>query len=122
MCRQAKSVERLWQEWTAGLNGQASVSALDSRWGSRWRAGRQRELQWYSLRLEVIREIRRRAKAQRSSEEQAMWSLHLQQQQMGCSLDRLCKQLRAGRSGNGRQAGGQAGGRASGRYTACMYQ
>jgi len=106
MCRQVKSVERLWQEWTVGLNGQASVSALDSRWGSRWRAGRQRELQWYSLRLEVIREIRRRAKAQRSSEEQAMWSLHLQQQQMGCSLDRLCKQLRAGRSGNGRQAGG----------------
>jgi hypothetical protein len=87
MCRQVKSVERLWQEWTVGLNGQASVSALDSRWASRWRAGRQRELQWYSLRLEVIREIRRRAKAQQSSEEQAMWSLHLQQQQMGCSLD-----------------------------------
>jgi Centromere DNA-binding protein complex CBF3 subunit, domain 2/Transcriptional activator of glycolytic enzymes len=98
MCRSVKSVERLWQEWTVGLNGQPSVSALDSRWGSRWRSGRQRELQWYSLRLEVIREIRRRAKAQRSSEEQAMWSLHVQQQQMGCSLDRLCKQLRAGRS------------------------
>ena len=97
MCRQVKSVERLWQEWTVGLSGQPSVGALDSRWGSRWRSGRRSELQFYSLRLEVVREIKRRAKAQRSSEEQAMWSLHLQQQQMGCSLDRLCKQLREGR-------------------------
>jgi hypothetical protein len=97
MSRSVKSVERLWQEWTVGLNGQPPVRALDSRWGNKWRAGRQRELQWYSLRLEVVREIQRRAKAQRSSEEQAMASLQLQQQQMGCSLDRLCKQLRAGR-------------------------
>jgi hypothetical protein len=62
MCRQVKSVERLWQEWTVGLNGQPSVGALDSRWGSRWRSGRRGELQFYSLRLEVVREIRRRAK------------------------------------------------------------
>jgi len=80
MCRSVKTVEALWREWTVGLGGQPSISALDSRWGSRWRSGRQNELQWYSLRLEVIREIKRMAKAQRSSEEQAMWTLHLQQQ------------------------------------------
>ena len=97
MCRSVTSVQHLWHEWVVGLNGQPSVSMLDSRWGSRWRSGRQSELQWYSLRLEVIREIRRRAKAERCSEQQAMWSLHLQHQQMRCSLDRLCKQLRASR-------------------------
>ena len=44
MCRSVKTVEALWREWTVGLNGQPSVSALDSRWGNRWRAGRQAEL------------------------------------------------------------------------------
>jgi hypothetical protein len=96
MSRTVKTVERLWREWTVGLSGRPSVSALDSRWGSRWRSGRQSELQWYSLRLEVIKEIRRLAKAHRTSEEQAMWMLHMKQQQIGCSLDRLCKQLRVG--------------------------
>jgi hypothetical protein len=102
MCRSVKTVEALWREWTVGLNGQPSISALDSRWGSRWRAGRQSELQWYSLRLEVIREIRRVARAQRSSEQQAMWALQHQQQKMACSLDRFCKHLRASR-GKGKQ-------------------
>jgi hypothetical protein len=98
MCRSVKTVEALWHEWTVGLNGQPSVSALDSRWGSRWRAGRQAELQWYSLRLEVIKEIRRIAQMQRSSEQQAMRVLQHHQQQMGYSLDRFCKHLRAGRA------------------------
>jgi hypothetical protein len=104
MCRSVKTVEALWREWTVGLNGQLSISALDSRWGSRWRAGRQSELQWYSLRLEVIREIRRVAHAQRSSEQQAMWALQHQQQKMGCSLDRFCKHLRASRTRSARTA------------------
>ena len=73
------------------------MASLDSRWGSRWRAGRRNELQWYSLRLEVIKEVRRTAQARRSSEEAAMWEVDLQQRQMGCSLDRFCKRLRAGR-------------------------
>jgi hypothetical protein len=97
MSRAVKTVEQLWREWTVGLGGGLSVQALDSKWGSRWRAGRRSELQWYSLRLEAIKEIRRTAQAQRSSEEAAMWQLNLQQQRMGCSLDLLCKQLRAAR-------------------------
>jgi hypothetical protein len=107
MCRSIKTVEALWREWTVGLNGQPSVSALDSRWGHRWRAGRQAELQWYSLRLEVIKEIRRIARVHRSSEPQAMWVLQHHHQQMGYSLDRLCKHLRAGRAG---RAGGKGKG------------
>ena len=97
MCRAVKSVRALWRKWTEGLRGNPSVAALDSKWGSRWRAGRQNELQWYSLRLEVIKEIKRVAQAQRVSEEAAMWQVNLQQEQMQCSLDQLCKRLQAGR-------------------------
>ena len=97
MSRVVKTVRALWQEWTVGLGGSPSVAALDLKWGSRWRAGRQNELQWYSLRLEVIKEIKRVAQAQRVSEEAAMWQVNLQQEQMQCSLDQLCKRLRAGR-------------------------
>ena len=59
MCCAVRSVEALWREWTVGLQGNLSIETLDRKWGNRWRAGRQSELQWYSLRLEVIREIRR---------------------------------------------------------------
>ena len=97
MCRAVKSVRALWREWTEGLGGSPSIAALDSKWGSKWRAGRQNELQWYSLRLEVIKEIKRVAQAQRVSEEAAMWQVNLQQEQMQCSLDQFCKRLRAGR-------------------------
>ena len=97
MCRTTKTVEELWREWTVGLQGQPAIAALDSRWGSQWRAGRQSELQWYSLRLEVIKEIRRLAQSRRTSEEAAMRALDLQQQQLGHSIDQLCKLLRRGR-------------------------
>ncbi|KAF2474997.1 uncharacterized protein BDR25DRAFT_323067 [Lindgomyces ingoldianus] len=46
MCRAVRTVEDLWREWT-----------------------------WYSLRLKVIKEIRRIAQAQRTSEEAAMWQV-----------------------------------------------
>ncbi|KAM4067418.1 transcriptional activator of glycolytic enzymes domain-containing protein [Hirsutella rhossiliensis] len=69
-------VEALWSEWTVGLRGGPAIADLDGRWGSRWRAGRQNELQ---------------------CEEAAMHIVNLQQQQTGCSLDLFCKQLRANR-------------------------
>jgi Transcriptional activator of glycolytic enzymes len=97
MCRAVRTVKALWHEWTIGLAGNSSVGMLDSKWGSQWRAGCQSEIQWYSLRLEVIKEIRRIAQAQRISEEAAMWQVNLLQERMNCSLDQLCKQLRAGR-------------------------
>jgi uncharacterized protein YciI len=98
MSRAVKTVDQLWREWTVGLGGGSpAVAALDSAWGSRWRAGRRSELQWYSLRLEVIKEIERIAQAQRCSAMEAMWQLNLQQQRTGASLDQLCKRLRASR-------------------------
>jgi hypothetical protein len=101
MSREVKTVEALWHEWTVGLRDNPSISMLDAKWGSQWRAGHQSELQWYSLRYEVIREIRRIAQSQRTSEEAATWQVNLLQRQMKCSLDQLCKRLRANRKAQG---------------------
>ena len=85
-----------------GIQGNPSIEALDRKWGNHWRAGCQSELQWYSLRLEVIREIRRVAQAQGTGEDAAMWQVSLQQQQQTrCSLDQFCKLLRASRKARG---------------------
>jgi hypothetical protein len=97
MSRAIKTVEALWQEWMTGLPGQPAVSALDARWGSQWRAGRRSEVQWYSLRLEVIREIRRVSKSRRIAEISAMHIVAADHRQSGRSLDAFCKQLRASR-------------------------
>ena len=101
MCCAVRTVEALWREWTVGLQGHPSIEVLDRKWGNHWRAGRQSELQWYSLRLEVIREIRRLAQAQGTGEDAAMWQVSLQQQQARCSLDQFCKLLRASRKARG---------------------
>jgi hypothetical protein len=101
MSRAVKTVDQLWREWTEGLAGGPAVGRLDSTWGSRWRSGRRSELQWYSLRLEAIKEISRIAQVQRCSEREAMWQLYRHQQRVGQSLDQLCKRLRISRqSGN----------------------
>ena len=101
MSRAVKTVKDLWREWTVGFRGGPSVTALDNRWGSRWRAGRQAEVQWYSLRLEVIREIRRVARVRRISEDAAMHFVGAEQRQSNCSLDLYCKRLRANRKTRG---------------------
>jgi len=101
MCCAVRTVEALWHEWTVGLQGHPSIEVLDRKWGNHWRAGRQSELQWYSLRLEVIREIRRLVQAQGTGEDAAMWQVSLQQQQARCSLDQFCKLLRASRKARG---------------------
>ncbi|KAK4206866.1 transcriptional activator of glycolytic enzymes-domain-containing protein, partial [Rhypophila decipiens] len=112
MSRAVKTVSDLWREWTTGLQGGPSITALDNRWGSRWRAGRQAEVQWYSLRLEVIREIRRVAGMRRTSEETAVAFVAAEQRQSNCSLDLYCKRLRANRKI--READGTGGGASAG--------
>jgi hypothetical protein len=97
MCRTARTVETLWRERTVGLGGNPSITMLDARWGSRWRTGRRNEVQWSSLRLEIIKEIRRIAQFQRTSKEAAMWQVNLLKRQMECSLYQPCKRLHASR-------------------------
>jgi hypothetical protein len=106
MSRAIKTVEALWQEWMSGLPGQPAVLALDTRWGSRWRAGRRSEVQWYSLRLEVIREILRMSKSRRIAEISAMRAVAADHRQSSQSLDAFCKRLRASRKA--REAGQRA--------------
>ena len=97
MCREIYDVAGLWQEWMVGTAEQPSIAALDQRWGSRWRAGRPSEVQWYSLRLEVIKEIQRVARVRQITEVAAMQSVASEQQREGrllLSLDAFCKHLR----------------------------
>ena len=110
MSRAIRTVEALWQEWMTGLPGQPAVSALDTQWGSKWRAGRRSEVQWYSLRLEVIREIRRISKSRRIAEITAMHAVAADYRQSSRSLDAFCKQLRSSRKL--REAGQRAPARA----------
>jgi hypothetical protein len=44
MSRTVKTVNDLWCEWTTGFGNGPSIMALDNRWGTRWRAGRQAEV------------------------------------------------------------------------------
>ena len=101
MSRTVRTVDTFWHEWTVSLQGRPSIDMLDRRWGSQWRAGCQDELQWYLLHLEIIKEIRHKAQAQRTSEDAAMWQVSKLQQDMRCSLDQLCKRLRAGQKARG---------------------
>ncbi|KAK4118126.1 hypothetical protein N657DRAFT_685446 [Parathielavia appendiculata] len=114
MCRAVKTLEGLWHEWTVSLWGMPAIAALDRKWGSRWRAGRRSELQWYSLRLEVIKEIQRVAQAQWIGEQAAMYIVNMQQKRTGCSLDQFCKRLRANRKEG---EAGRPRGRPAGRAT-----
>src|ERR1700761_2611823 len=57
MRRDIRTVEQLYREWTVGLQGSLSILELNRRYGPRWRAGRNDEIQFYSLRSEIIREI-----------------------------------------------------------------
>ena len=97
MSQAVNSVWALWREWTEGLRGNPFIAVLDSKWGSKWQASWQKEVQWYSLWLEVIKEIKKVTQAQKVSEEVAIWQVNLQQEQMQCSLDQLCKWLWVGR-------------------------
>ena len=97
MCCMIRTVKTLWCEWTIDLAGNSSVDMLNSKWDSQWQADCQSKIQWYLLRLEIIKEIRHIAQAQRTSEKAAMWQINQLQERMNCSLDQLCKQLWADR-------------------------
>lgn len=95
MDRETRSIVTLWHEWHEGYGGRPAIKALDQRWGSRWRADRRSEVQWYSVRHEVIREIGKVARADRCTEIQAAHRLEFERRQSGASIDKYVKRLRA---------------------------
>lgn len=100
MSRSVKTVTDLWREWTVGIGGGPAIASLDARWGFRWRSGRGRhaEAEFYSQRLEVIREIRRVAQARRIDEDAAAAFVGAEYRQLAfSSLAGYCKQLRVNR-------------------------
>jgi hypothetical protein len=78
-----------------GYQGGFSIQELDSRYGARWRAVRNKEIQFYSLRLEIIKEISRLGHLERISDAVAVQRLQHRQDREQCSIDKLCKLLRS---------------------------
>jgi hypothetical protein len=94
MRRDIRTVEQLHQEWIVGLQGGPSILELDRRYGPRWRSDRRPEIQFYSLRLEIIREISRISLHNSVSEIAAVQRVQGRQDREKWSLDKLCKTLR----------------------------
>jgi hypothetical protein len=94
MSRDTRSVEGLYHEWTQGLRGALPIRELDRRYGHHWRKGRRDELQFYSLRKEVLREIERIVVREGIDEITAARRLQGRQDGERLSLDKLCKRLR----------------------------
>ena len=95
MRRDIRTVEQLYREWTVGLQGSLSILELNRRYGPRWRAGRNDEIQFYSLRSEIIREINRIELYDHVNEITAVQRLQGRQDRENWSMDKLCKILRA---------------------------
>ena len=94
MRRDLRRIDQLYHEWTVGYQGSFSIQELDRRYGPRWRAGRNKEIQFYSLRLEIIKEIARLGRLERINDAIAMQRLQHRQDREKCSIDTLCKLLR----------------------------
>jgi hypothetical protein len=67
---------------------------LEGRYGNRWRRGRRDELQFYSLRREIVKQIERVAYSDGISEAVAIQHVQGLQDREKWSLDKLCKRLR----------------------------
>jgi hypothetical protein len=103
MRRDIRTVEQLHREWTQGLQGGPSILELDRRYGARWRSDRRSEIQFYSLRLEIIREISRISSHNSVSEIAAVQRVQGRQDREKWSMDKLCKTLRLEAKQRGQQ-------------------
>jgi hypothetical protein len=102
MSRKTQTLTDLWREWTLGIPPFASIEELDRRFGSRWRAGRQKELQWYSSRKVLIDEIKKRAPTGTPEELATVvreWDAVRKRE--GWSLDYMSRELRKIKRGIG---------------------
>jgi hypothetical protein len=94
MSRDVRTVEMLYREWTEGLQGALSIRELDRRYSHHWRKGRSAELQFYSIRKEIMREIERIRVTDGVNEVTAARRVQGRQDREMLSLDKLGKRLR----------------------------
>jgi Centromere DNA-binding protein complex CBF3 subunit, domain 2/Transcriptional activator of glycolytic enzymes len=103
MRRDIRTVEQLHREWTQGLQGGPSILELDRQYGARWRSDRRSEIQFYSLRQEIMREISRISSHNSVSEIAAVQRVQGRQDREKWSMDKLCKTLRLEAKQRGQQ-------------------
>ena len=101
MSRRSRTVADVYTEWMVGFPPGPSIKELDRLYGPRWRAGRHKESQFYSLRRDLITEIQRIAKRDNISEEVAIEDLQRRQTAHAWSINRLCKEIRQDASAGG---------------------
>jgi hypothetical protein len=94
MRRDLRTVKQVHYEWTHGFHGSFSIMELNRRWGASWRAGRSKEIQFHSLRAEIIKEIARLSQVNHVNEMAALQALQQRQDSEKCSIDKFCKLLR----------------------------
>jgi hypothetical protein len=101
MSRKCHTVAQVYTEWMVGFSPGPSIKELDRLYGPRWRSGRHKESQFYSLRRDLINEIQRIAKRNNTSEEIAIVDLQRRQTAHGWSINQLCKEIRKEASARG---------------------
>ena len=98
LSRDVVTIPGLWREWTVGLGGLPSVAALDSMYGSRWRAPSER--QYYSMRKVIIDEIMARVRQSLSDPEAIEVVIEAMEQERvrtKASLDKVIKGIKDAR-------------------------
>ena len=98
LSRDVVTIPGLWREWTVGLGGLPSVAALDSMYGSRWRAPSER--QYYSMQKVIIDEIMARVRQSLSDPEAIEVVIEAMEQERvrtKASLDKVIKGIKDAR-------------------------
>jgi hypothetical protein len=98
LSRSIVTIPGLWREWTVGLGGLPSIAALDSMYGSRWRAPSER--QYYSMRKVIIDEIMARVGNSLSDQEAIEVVIEAMEQERvraKASLDKVIKGIKEAR-------------------------
>ncbi|KAK9257557.1 transcriptional activator of glycolytic enzymes-domain-containing protein [Lipomyces tetrasporus] len=89
--RYVSTVAELYRVWYTGSISFLSIVSLDERYGAAWRSG---DRQYYSVRLQIIREVDRLAATRNISERDAVPLLDAERRQKNWTLNMLSNELR----------------------------
>ncbi|KAK9251137.1 transcriptional activator of glycolytic enzymes-domain-containing protein [Lipomyces tetrasporus] len=89
--RYVSTVAELYRVWYTGSVSFPSIVSLDERYSAAWRSG---DRQYYSVRLQIIREVDRLAATRNISERDAVLLLDTERRQKNWTLNMLSNELR----------------------------